>query len=127
MNQFRLKEIYIDGVPSESHLIQKEVTYMLSRKEVFEVHLNKKGRISFLYETQDGMEQYKIKLSMPEKKLSFQWFAWDGSSYVRMNTQNWLTKQIFFRFLKSTYFFKGKKQKMFLAEGKMKTKDKNRG
>lgn len=95
MNQFRLKEIYIDGVPSESHLIQKEVTYMLSRKEVFEVHLNKKGRISFLYETQDGMEQYKIKLSMPEKKLSFQWFAWDGSSYVRMNTQNWLTKQIF--------------------------------
>ncbi|MEC1581337.1 DynA interaction protein YwpG [Bacillus subtilis] len=127
MNQFRLKEIYIDGVPSESHLIQKEVTYMLSRKEVFEVHLNKKGKISFLYETQDGMEQYKIKLSMPEKKLSFQWFAWDGSSYVRMNTQNWLTKQIFFRFLKSTYFFNGKKQKMFLAEGKMKTKDKNRG
>ncbi|NJI53333.1 hypothetical protein [Bacillus subtilis] len=93
MNQFRLKEIYIDGAPSESHLIQKEVTYMLSRKEVFEVHLNKKGRISFLYETQE----------------------------------NWLTKQIFFRFLKSTYFFKGKKQKMFLAEGKMKTKDKNRG
>ncbi len=42
MNQFRLKEIYIDGAPSENHLIQKEVTYMLSRKEVFEVHLNKK-------------------------------------------------------------------------------------
>ncbi|OBA03013.1 hypothetical protein A9D36_14250 [Bacillus subtilis] len=127
MNQFRLKEIYIDGTPSENRLIQKEVTYMLSRKEVFEVHLKKIGRMSFLYETHDRMEQYKIELSMPEKKLSFQWFAWDGSSYVCMNTQNWLTKQIFFRFLKSTYFFKGKKQKMFLTEGKMKTKDKNRG
>ncbi|MGG1246340.1 hypothetical protein [Bacillus spizizenii] len=127
MNQFRLKEIYIDGTPSEDCLIQKEVTYMVSRKEVFEVHLNKKGSVSFLYETQDGMEQYKIKVSLPEKKLSFQWFAWDGSSYVCMNTQNRLTKQIFFRFLKSTYFFKGKEQKMFLAEGKMKTKDKNRG
>lgn len=42
MNQFRLKEIYIDGTPSEDCLIQKEATYMLSRKEVFEVHLNKK-------------------------------------------------------------------------------------
>ncbi|MEC3625043.1 hypothetical protein [Bacillus inaquosorum] len=127
MNQFRLKEIYIDGTPSENRLIQKDEAYILSRKEVFEVHLNKKERMSFLYETHDGMEQYKIEVSLPEKKLSFQWFAWDGSSYVCMNTQNWLTKQIFFRFLKSTYFFKGKKQKMFLAEGKMKTKDKNRG
>ncbi|ARV46299.1 hypothetical protein K1Y82_18285 [Bacillus inaquosorum] len=127
MNQFRLKEIYIDGTPSENRLIQKDEAYILSRKEVFEVHLNTKGRMSFLYETHDGMEQYKIEVSLPEKKLSFQWFAWDGSSYVCMNTQNWLTKQIFFRFLKSTYFFKGKKQKMFLAEGKMKTKDKNRG
>jgi hypothetical protein len=127
MNQFRLKEIYIDGTPSEDCLIQKEVTYMLSRKEVFEVHLNKRGRISFLYETQDGMEQYKIKVSLPEKKLSFQWFAWDGSSYVCMNTQNWLTSKLFFRFLKNTYFFRGKKHKLFLAEGKMKTKDKNRG
>ncbi|NTU25997.1 hypothetical protein HPX95_07360 [Bacillus tequilensis] len=127
MNQLHLKEIYIDGTPSEDRWIQKDEAYILSRKDVFEVHLNKKGRMSFLYETHDGMEQYKIELSMPEKKLSFQWFAWDGSSYVCMNTQNWLTKQIFFRFLKNTYFFKGKKQKMFLAEGKMKTKDKNRG
>ncbi|MCO4852813.1 hypothetical protein [Bacillus vallismortis] len=127
MNQFRLKEIYIDGTPSDNCMTQKEVTYMLSRKEVFEVHLNKKRRVSFLYETHDGMEQYKIELSIPEKKLSFQWFAWDGSSYVCMNTQNWLTRQIFFRFLKSTYFFRGKKQKMFLAEGKMRTKDKNIG
>lgn len=127
MNQLHLKEIYIDGTPSEDRWIQKDEAYILSRRDVFEVHLNKKGRMSFLYETHDGMEQYKIELSMPEKKLSFQWFAWDGSSYVCMNTQNWLTKQIFFRFLKNTYFFKGKKQKMFLAEGKMKTRDKNRG
>lgn len=47
MNQFRLKEIYIDGTPSEDCLIQKEATYMLSRKEVFEVHLNKKRKDKF--------------------------------------------------------------------------------
>ncbi|ARW08578.1 hypothetical protein [Bacillus atrophaeus] len=127
MNRFHLKEIYIDGTPADQRLIQWNEAYMLSRKDIFEVHLYRKERMTFLYETYDGMEQYKIQLSLPEKKLSFQWFAWDGSSYVCMNTQHRLTSNLFFRFLKNTYFFREKKQKLFLAEGKMKTKDKNRG
>ncbi|MEC1750582.1 hypothetical protein [Bacillus mojavensis] len=127
MNRFHLKEIYIDGTRADQPLVPTSEVYMLSRKDIFEVHLYRKERMIFLYETYDGMEQYKIQLSLPEKKLSFQWFAWDGSSYVCMNTQHWLTSKLFFRFLKNTYFFRGKKQKLFLAEGKMKTKDKNRG
>lgn len=110
MNQFRLKEIYIDGAPSESHLIQKEVTYMLSRKEVFEVHLNKKGRISFLYETQDGMEQYKIKLSMPEKNelsvVCVGWLFLCAHEYAKL-----ADKANLFPFFKKYIFLQRKKAK----------------
>lgn len=75
MNQLRLKEIYIeDGTRREDH------SYLVSKKEDCEVHLNRSGNVVFLYETKDRMEQYKIQLSLSDKKLSFYWFAWDGGS-----------------------------------------------
>ncbi|MED4811294.1 hypothetical protein [Bacillus atrophaeus] len=124
MNHFHLKAIYIEGAPASRRLVQDEEPYLLSRKEDVEVHLDGEGKVIFLYETSDRMEQYKIQLSLSERKLSFHWFAWDGSSFVRMKAGNWLTSHLFSQFLKNTYFLKGKKQKMFFSAGKVKMRGK---
>ncbi|MBY8911664.1 hypothetical protein KY305_02680 [Bacillus sp. YC2] len=117
MNQLRLKEIYIEGYSRREH----DKTYLVCKKEDCEVHLNRKGNVVFLYETKDRMEQYKIQLSLPEKKLSFHWFAWDGGRFVRMSENDWFRTKLFSRFLKNTYYIGGKKQKFFLSERKAKT------
>ncbi|OAZ68628.1 hypothetical protein JD965_17770 [Bacillus siamensis] len=117
MNQLRLKEIYIeDGLRRE-----EDHSYLVSKKEECEVHLNRRGNVVFLYETKDRMEQYKIQLSLADKKLSFYWFAWDGGKFVRMFEKNWLKTKLFSRLLKNTYYISGQKKKFFLSERKAKS------
>lgn len=117
MNQLRLKEIYIeDGTRREDH------SYLVSKKEDCEVHLNRSGNVVFLYETKDRMEQYKIQLSLSDKKLSFYWFAWDGGKFVRMFEKDWLKTKLFSRLLKNTYYISGQKKKFFYQKEKRKHK-----
>ncbi len=68
------------------------------------------------------MEQYKIQLSLTDKKLSFYWFAWDGGKFVRMFEKDWLKTKLFSRSLKNTYYISGQKQKFFYQKEKRKHK-----
>nr|WP_025853584.1 hypothetical protein [Bacillus velezensis] len=118
MNQLRLKEIYIE----DGSRRKDDHSYLVCKKEDCEVHLNRRGNVVFLYETKDRMEQYKIQLSLTDKKLSFYWFAWDGGKFVRMFEKDWLKTKLFSRLLKNTYYISGQKQKFFLSERKQNIK-----
>lgn len=112
MNQLRLKEIYIE----DGSRRKDDHSYLVCKKEDCEVHLNRRGNVVFLYETKDRMEQYKIQLSLTDKKLSFYWFAWDGGKFVRMFEKDWLKTKLFSRLLQKYILHKRYKNKSFFYQ-----------
>lgn len=71
MNRFHLKEIYIDGTPADQRLIQTNEAYMLSRKDIFEVHLYRKERMIFYTKLMMGWNSTKSSCRSRKRSSAF--------------------------------------------------------
>ncbi|MDA7025433.1 hypothetical protein PJ311_02260 [Bacillus sp. CLL-7-23] len=117
MNYFRLKEIYLNN--SGLHVKRRQplmFCFLSDKFKKYEIDVCHAEGILFRYETDDRMEIYEFQLTFKERKLVFRLLAWDGGSYVRIYSSQWLTSPVFSQFLKNTYL-SNKKGMMFMIYG----------
>ncbi|MFN2744543.1 MULTISPECIES: hypothetical protein [unclassified Bacillus (in: firmicutes)] len=122
MNHFYLKEVFVIKYnPSADCLQSKPLIRFLGGDHKYEIDMYCHEGIVFRYETKDQMEIYEFQVTFKEKELSFRLYAWDGGSYVRLYSEQWLASPVFLQFLKNTYFV-NKKEMMFIICGRKKQK-----
>ncbi|MEC1259330.1 hypothetical protein P9D34_02485 [Bacillus swezeyi] len=122
MNHFYLKEVLvINNNPAADCLQYRPLIRFLAGNKKYEIDMRDHESIVFRYVTKDKMEIYEFHAAFKEKELSFRQYAWDGGSYVRLYSDQWLASPVFLQFLKNTYF-SNKKEMMFIISGKKKQK-----
>ncbi|MGE6630309.1 hypothetical protein [Bacillus sp. NPDC077027] len=119
MESYQLREIHMRS--KEKTSTENGRVYTWLKKEPFcDVYIEDEHQLTFKYITEDQMDRFEFHLSVYEGKLTFYWFAWDGSKYIHMQSSNWIHSDIFNKFIKNKYFVKQNKMMFYINRVKNK-------